>query len=115
MACCNFSHFFCVNPMVFPIICASQTGTAFELAEYFAYEASKRGLSTAITDPLAYQIVKLPMEPLVFFFISTTGRGDVPANFKACWLFLRRADLPADSLKNVKFAIFGLGDSSYPR
>lgn len=33
---------------------------------------------------------------------------------KAFWKFLRRADLPADSLQSLHFSTFGLGDSSYP-
>lgn len=29
------------------------------------------------------------------------------------WKFLLRSDLPANSLKQLKFSVFGLGDSSY--
>ena len=29
------------------------------------------------------------------------------------WQFLLRSDLPPNSLKKVKFTVFGLGDSSY--
>ena len=29
------------------------------------------------------------------------------------WKFLLRRDLPANSLKQVNFSVFGLGDSSY--
>ncbi len=72
------------------------------------------------------------------FVCSTTGQGETPDNMKArrrgaaradthaqrchnsktCgqtfWRFLLRKDLPADSLETMQFAVFGLGDSSYP-
>ena len=31
------------------------------------------------------------------------------------WRFLLRRSLPADSLKHTRVAVFGLGDSSYPK
>ena len=64
---------------------------------------------------LIYQLqVKLPSEPLVIFAVSTTGQGEVPDNMKAFWRFLLTKNLPPNSLVNSKFAVFGLGDSSYP-
>ena len=98
------------------IICGSQTGTAFDLAGFFSYEASLRGLSTKIYDPPSYPLSQLPRErTCVFLFIATTGQGEATSNIKTFWNFLRRTDLPANSLVGVQFAIFGLGDSSYPR
>jgi len=47
--------------------------------------------------------------------ISTTGQGDLPANSRAFWKKLLRKKLPPTYLKQVDFAIFGLGDSSYPQ
>ncbi len=38
-------------------------------------------------------------------------QGEVPSNMKAFWKFLLRKALPADSLKQVAAAVFGLGDS----
>ena len=99
-----------------PILCGSQTGTAFDLAGFFSFEAGKRGLRTQIFDPPSYPIVNLPAERLVFLFVSTTGQGEATSNIKTFWNFLRRKDLPLKaSLDGVQFAIFGLGDSSYPR
>lgn len=31
------------------------------------------------------------------------------------WRFLMRKSLPSDSLSNTRFAVFGLGDSSYAK
>jgi sulfite reductase alpha subunit-like flavoprotein len=47
--------------------------------------------------------------------ISTTGQGEVPASAKTFWKLLLRKKLPHDYLKPVNFAIFGFGDSSYPK
>lgn len=47
------------------------------------------------------------------FIVATTGEGECPSSMQNTWKFLLRADLPAGSLKNLNFAVFGLGDSSY--
>ena len=54
-------------------------------------------------------------EPVVVFVCSTTGQGDEPDNMKKTWRLLLRKSLPPDSLSQVKFAVLGLGDSSYQR
>lgn len=45
--------------------------------------------------------------------IATTGDGEPPQTMLNAWQFLLRRDLPASSLRQVKFSVFGLGDSSY--
>lgn len=47
--------------------------------------------------------------------VSTVGQGDFPANARALWRKLLRKKLSALQLEHVLFAIFGLGDSSYPK
>ena len=47
--------------------------------------------------------------------ISTTGQGDLPLNARRLWKGLLRKKLQADYLVGVRFVIFGLGDSSYPK
>ena len=49
------------------------------------------------------------------FLISTTGDGDPPTMMINSWRFLLRADLPKNSLSNLNFSVFGLGDSSYEK
>src|ERR1700722_19266831 len=91
-----------------PILCASQTGTAFELAEFFAYEAGLHGISCRLWDIMEYPVGSLPTESMVVFFVSTTGQGEPPSNMKKFWHFLKIRDFPVDSLKDVRFALFGL-------
>ena len=62
----------------------------------------------------AYDKRGLPAEKLVIFICSTCGQGDTPENMKQLWRFLRRKDLPPNSLDGLNFAVFGLGDSGYP-
>lgn len=60
-----------------------------------------------------FDIIQLPTEKIVVFIISTTGQGQPTATMKKSWTFLTRKDLPADSLSQLNFSVFGLGDSSY--
>lgn len=51
---------------------------------------------------------------LVIFVTSTTGQGDMPKNTLKFWKNLRREKLNnTNCLRSLRFAIFGLGDSSY--
>ena len=44
------------------------------------------------------------------------GQGDPPKSFEKFWKFLLKKNLPlSTSLLNLKFAVFGLGDSSYEK
>ena len=60
-----------------------------------------------------FPILKLPNTKIIIFIVSTTGDGEVPETMKNAWKFLLRSDLPTTSLKQLKFTVFGLGDSSY--
>jgi sulfite reductase alpha subunit-like flavoprotein len=61
----------------------------------------------------SFPIHKLPKQKLVIFIIATTGEGDAPTSMINSWKFLLRKDLPENSLKDLHFTVFGLGDSSY--
>jgi sulfite reductase alpha subunit-like flavoprotein len=62
-----------------------------------------------------YNIFELPTEKLVVFIVATTGDGDPPTTMINAWRFLLRKDLPPMSLANLRFTVFGLGDSSYDK
>ena len=47
--------------------------------------------------------------------VSTTGQGEQPSNAKVFWKKLLRRKLGPGTLQSLRFAIFGLGDSSYPQ
>ena len=60
-----------------------------------------------------YPILQLPTTKIAVFVIATTGDGEAPQTMLSAWKFLLRSDLPPNSLKGLKFSVFGLGDSSY--
>lgn len=98
----------------FKVIYASQTGTAEDQAVRLAQAGERRRYSVQVFDVAEYDIVDLvDEEDPIIFLVSTTGNGDFPTSAGAFWRFLLRADLPADSLSDLRFAVLGLGDSSY--
>jgi len=97
------------------ILYGSQTGTAKFAAEEFQRELYKFYFTSKISEMDAYNFLSLPEEIFIIFLISTTGYGEFPSNSKSFWNFLVRKDLPEDSLENVNYTVFGLGDSSYEK
>nr|CAG4712427.1 unnamed protein product [Naegleria fowleri] len=97
------------------VLYGSQTGCAQEVAERIQREAKRRHLRVKLSALDDYPIENLVSEPLVIFVVSSTGQGDEPDNMKKFWTFMRRKSLSSDCLKNVKFTVFGLGDSSYSK
>lgn len=47
------------------------------------------------------------------FVVSTTGQGDPPVNMRKTWQDMLAASLPETLLADLKFAVFGLGDTRY--
>ena len=54
-------------------------------------------------------------ETLIIFVVSTTGSGQEPRSMTMLWKMLLRSDLPPNFLEDMRFAVFGLGDSSYEK
>jgi sulfite reductase alpha subunit-like flavoprotein len=97
------------------ILYGSQTGTAQELAETLTRQANLHYFMPQLCAMDDYPISSLPTESLVIFIASTTGQGEQPDNMKKFWKFLLQRQLNnSNALSNIKFATFGLGDSSYP-
>ncbi|KAI9029394.1 hypothetical protein DFJ74DRAFT_658395 [Hyaloraphidium curvatum] len=97
------------------VLYGSQTGTAEDVAERVGAEARRRGLPARVASMDDYDVSKLPSERFAMFVCATTGQGEEPDSMKAFWKFLLRKSLPPGSLARTSFAVFGLGDSSYPR
>jgi len=101
------------------VLYASETGNAQDCAELIGRQAKARGLSDvrvlAADTYLSSAIDRLPREDVLVCVASTTGQGEFPNNGRAFWKYLRRRALPADLLGSVRCAVFGLGDSGYPK
>ncbi|CAH9072609.1 unnamed protein product [Cuscuta europaea] len=97
------------------ILYASQTGNAIDAAERLGREAERRGWPALVLSVDEIDPTSLPNEDLVIFVVSTTGQGDTPDSMKVFWRFLLQRNLSQSWLKGVKYAVFGLGDSSYQK
>ncbi|CAO1616719.1 unnamed protein product [Sympodiomycopsis kandeliae] len=100
------------------IIYSSATGTAQDLA----HRISRLGLRHHFpVDILPFDLNITPaylsqLSTPVIFLIATAGNGSFPTISEPSWQQLLSTHLSLNStLKAMKFAIFGLGDSSYPR
>jgi len=95
------------------IVYGSQTGNAKREAERVHAEAGRQGLNARLVRADAYPIRELATERLLYVVISTQGDGDPPDDargFVDALLGKRAPRLP-----DLKFAVLGLGDSSYPQ
>ena len=114
-----------MEPPPLLVLYGSETGNARDVAERIAREAARDGGGHTMTRrprrrvhclPMdSFEVTQLPTAPLIVCVCSTTGQGDPPANMRQFWRFLLRKSLPPDSLADVKFAVFGLGDSHYQK
>lgn len=92
----------------------SQTGTAEEYAHKFSKELSSRfGLKTLVGDLSDFDYEnfnEVPHDTLVFLVLATYGEGEPTDDAVEFFDYL---DNEADDLSNIKFCVFGLGNSTY--
>ena len=95
------------------IVYGSQTGNAKRLAETLARQAEAQGLGVRLLRADAYPLRELKDERLLYVVISTQGDGDPPDDARGFVEHLLGKRAP--QLRQLKFAVLGLGDSSYPQ
>jgi len=95
------------------IVYGSQTGNARRVAEALAREAENTGVAVRLLRADAYPLRELAAERLLYVVISTQGEGDPPDDARSFIDFL--ASRRAPKLAQLKYAVLGLGDSSYPQ
>jgi sulfite reductase (NADPH) flavoprotein alpha-component len=95
------------------IVYGSQTGNAKREAEALSHEVQAQGLSVRLLRADAYPVRELANERLLYVVISTQGDGDPPDDAQGFFEFISGRRAP--QLKELKFAVLGLGDSSYPQ
>jgi sulfite reductase (NADPH) flavoprotein alpha-component len=93
------------------VLYGSQTGNAKRAAEALVAELEAAGLSVRLARTDTYATRELASERLLYLVISTQGEGDPPDDAIGFTEFL--AGRRAPKLPELKFAVLGLGDSSY--
>ena len=102
------------------IFYGSQTGTAEDYATRISKEASQKyGLATMTADIEDYDfenLDKIPSDKVIVFVMATYGEGEPTDNAVQFWEFINDEDVEFSedsSLKNLKYVVFGLGNSTY--
>ncbi|MBS0193655.1 MAG: assimilatory sulfite reductase (NADPH) flavoprotein subunit [Proteobacteria bacterium] len=95
------------------IVYGSQTGNAKRLAEELAVRIETAGTSVRLLRADAYPLRELKDERHLLIVISTQGDGDPPDDARDFVEHLLGRRAP--TLPELKFAVLGLGDSSYPK
>lgn len=97
------------------VLYGSETGNAQDLAEEIESLAERLRFDATVLDLDSVTLRDLSKCSVAIFCISTTGQGDFPQNSRRFWRTLLSGALKPGTLRKVRFASFGLGDSSYPR
>ncbi|KAF2448390.1 sulfite reductase flavo protein alpha-component [Karstenula rhodostoma CBS 690.94] len=97
------------------VVYGSETGTAQDVAEELGRIAARLRFDTEVAELDAIGLNQLLQHSVVLISISTTGQGELPANSQKFWRALRSARLRPGCLHQLRFASFGLGDTSYPK
>lgn len=96
---------------VITVLFGSQTGNSKHAAMAFAENAKNNGHSANVLSMSDYKPRKIKDETHLVVFVSTHGEGDAPDDAVELHEFL--ASKKAPKLPNLKYAVVGLGDSSY--
>lgn len=99
--------------MKLTVLYGTQTGVAEEVAESIAFAAIQANIQVHVSPADAVPLTDWPQLSPVLFICSTSGQGDAPESIKQSWNNLRMPDAP--SMSDLKYAVFGLGDSSYSK
>ncbi|WAF92717.1 assimilatory sulfite reductase (NADPH) flavoprotein subunit [Aeromonas hydrophila] len=93
------------------ILYGSQTGNAKGVASAIKAQAEARGLPVTFTSMADYKPKQLKKETHLLVVVSTYGEGEPPES--AVDLFEQLKKGKVGKLEGLKFAVLGLGDSSY--
>lgn len=93
------------------ILFGSESGNGRAIAKTLAERAASRGFKARLISMDDYHIRDLAKERLVLIVVSTHGEGDPPEAARDLHSFLHSKRAP--KLNKLKYAVLGLGDSSY--
>ena len=93
------------------IIYGTETGNSKKVASQLLSVFKKNRIQAKSIDASQFPIEKIEKEDFVISIVSTQGEGDLPANAAG---FFEKLNKNLPNLQNVRFAVLGLGDTSYP-
>ena len=90
----------------------SETGNGRGVAQRLAQDAGDRGFAVDISSTADVQPRSIARLEMLLLVVSTHGEGDPPEDAEALHKLVQSDRAPR--LDDLKFAVFALGDSSYP-
>ena len=95
------------------ILYGSESGHAEEQARVLRRDLTGRGSKVQLEALDDFDFETLPSVEQLIVVISTCGLGEFPHNSRKFWKTLQDPGLSMALLSNVKYTVFGLGDSNY--
>lgn len=93
------------------IVYGTETGNSKKLASQLQALLKKNKIQSKVVDAFQYPVEKLDKEEFLIVIMSTQGEGEPPQN---AIKFFDNISNSSVNLSKTKFAVLGLGDSSYP-
>lgn len=95
----------------------SQTGTAEEFAQTLKKEGKSNGFKSKVVDLEDFELEQLQEDGCAVFCVATYGEGDPTDNAIDFFKVIKdkQRELEDDTLANLKFTVFGLGNRQYEK